>query len=71
MAMDKSGNGTSTLSDSLRTVPQRVESFITPSSVEARGAAARREIPALMKGKREAAAEQETLEFERDQGEDS
>ena len=68
MAMDKSGNGTSTLSDSLRTVPQRVESFITPSSVEARGAAARREIPALMKGKREAAAEQETLEFERDQG---
>jgi hypothetical protein len=68
MAMDKSGNGTSTLSDSLRTVPQRVESFITPSSVEARGAAARLEIPALMKGKREAAAEQETLEFERDQG---
>jgi hypothetical protein len=67
MAMDKSGNGTSTLSDSLRTVPQRVESFITPSSVEDRGAAARREIPALMKGKREAAAEQETLEFERDQ----
>jgi hypothetical protein len=60
MAMDKNGNGTSTLSDSLRTVPQRVESFITPSSVEARGAAARLEIPALMKGKREAAAEQET-----------
>ena len=59
--------GTSTLPDTLGTLPERVKSFVTPASVEARGAAARRELPALMKEKREAAAEQERLEFQRDQ----
>lgn len=59
--------GESTLPDTLGTLPERVKSFVTPASVEARGAAARRELPALMKEKREAAAEQERLEFQRDQ----
>jgi len=59
--------GTSTLPDTLGTLPERVKSFVTPASVEARGAAARRELPALMREKREAAAEQERLEFQRDQ----
>jgi len=59
--------GESTLPDTLGTLPERVKSFVTPASVEARGAAARRELPALMREKREAAAEQERLEFQRDQ----
>ena len=60
--------GESTLPDTLGTLPERVGRFVSGPSVEVRGAAARREIPALMKEKREAAAEQELLEFERDQG---
>jgi hypothetical protein len=60
--------GTSTLPDTLGTLPERVKQFVTPASVEARGAAARREIPVLLREKREAEAGQEMREFERDQG---
>ena len=61
-------NQTSTLPDTLGTLPERIGKFVTPASAEARGAAARREIPTLLKEKREAEAGKETLEFERDQG---
>ena len=59
--------GESTLPDTLGTLPERVSKFVTPASVEQRGAAARREVPALMKERREAQAGQEMREFERDQ----
>ena len=59
--------GESTLPDTLGTLPERVGKFVTPASVEQRGAAARREVPALMKERREAQAGQEMREFERDQ----
>jgi hypothetical protein len=65
MAIEDQG---STLPDTLGTLPERVGRFVTPSSVEQRGSAARREIPALFQGGAEAEAEAKMGAFERDQG---
>jgi hypothetical protein len=65
MAIEDQG---STLPDTLGTLPERVGRFVTPSSVEQRGSAARREIPALFQGGAEAEAQAKMGAFERDQG---
>jgi hypothetical protein len=64
MAIEDQG---STLPDTLGTLPERVGRFVTPSSVEQRGSAARREIPALFQGGAEAEAQAKMGAFERDQ----
>ena len=60
--------GESTLPDTLGTLPERLTRFGAAGSTEARGEVARREMPALFKGRAEAEAESKLGAFERDQG---
>lgn len=60
--------GESTLPDTLGTLPERLTRFGSAGSTEARGEVARREMPALFKGRAEAEAESKLGAFERDQG---
>ncbi len=60
-------NQTSTLPDTLGTLPERLTRFGAAPSVEARGAVARKEMPALFRGGAEAEAEAKIGAFERDQ----
>ncbi len=58
---------TSTLPDTLGTLPERLTRFGAAPSVEARGAVARREMPALFQERAQAEAESKLGAFERDQ----
>lgn len=67
MAIDKNGNGTSTLPDTLGTIPGALGRLGQASSVESRGQVARKEIPALFQEGAKAEAEAKMGAFERDQ----
>jgi hypothetical protein len=68
MAMDKNGNGTSTLPDTLGTIPGALTRLGASPSVESRGQVARKEIPALFQEGAEAEAKSKMDAFDRDQG---
>jgi hypothetical protein len=68
MAIDKNGDGTSTLPDTLGTIPGALDRFGRASSVESRGQVARKEMSALFRGGAEAEAEAKMGAFDRDQG---
>lgn len=59
--------GESTLPDTLGTLPERLTRFGSAPGVEARGAVARKEMPALFRGGAEAEAQARMGAFERDQ----
>lgn len=61
-------NGTSTLPDTLGTVPTALTGLGKQKSITGRGEFARQQVPALFKGRAEAEAEAELGKFRRDQG---
>ena len=61
-------NGTSTLPDTLGTVPNALTGLGKAKSITGRADVARQQIPALFKGRAEAEAEAKIGEFRRDQG---
>ena len=65
--MDEREPGSSTLPDTLGTVPSLLKGYGAQSGTEARGAYARKQLPALFQGGAEAEAQAKLGAFERDQ----